>query len=108
MTTFAPGTIAVIFIAQRLQHDEAGYQAAAKVTDELAKEQPGYLGVDSVRGIDGLGITVSYWADEAAALAWRDHHQHARIREQGRGQWYAHYNLHVAAVTRSYDWAQQT
>jgi len=27
---------------------------------------PGYLGVESVRGDDGFGITVSYWSTEEA------------------------------------------
>ena len=53
--------------------------------DALAAAQPGYRGVDSARGADGLGITVSYWADDAAAIAWRDHPEHAAIRERGRG-----------------------
>ena len=29
---------------------------------ELARQQPGFLGVESARGEDGFGITVSYWS----------------------------------------------
>ncbi len=29
---------------------------------ELASTQPGFLGMESVRGGDGFGITLSYWA----------------------------------------------
>ena len=32
---------------------------------ELAATQPGFLGIDSTRGDDGFGITVSYWRSEA-------------------------------------------
>ena len=106
MTTHLPGTVAVIFIAQRTLNDDAGYSAAATAMDALAAQQPGYRGIDSTRGTDGLGITVSYWADDAAAKAWRDHPEHAEIREAGRDRWYSHYDLHVAEVTRSYDWAK--
>jgi heme-degrading monooxygenase HmoA len=106
MTTHIPGTIAVIFIAQRTADDDAGYGAAAAQMDALAAQQPGYCGIDSVRGTNGLGITVSYWADDIAAKAWRDHPEHAAIREAGRDRWYSRYNLHVAAVTRSYDWTK--
>ena len=106
MTTNAPGTIAVIFVAQHSLEDDAGYSAAAKEMDALAATQPGYLGIDTVRGADGLGITVSYWTDDTAAKGWRDHPRHAAIRDQGRGIWYTHYDLHVATVTRSYDWAK--
>lgn len=106
MTTQWTGTIAVIFVAQRSLDDDAGYNAAAEEMDALAAAQPGYIGIDSVRGSDGLGITVSYWADEAAAGNWRDHPRHTEIRDQGRGIWYTRYDLHVAKVTRSYDWTK--
>lgn len=106
MTTRPSRTIAVIFVAQRTPDDDAGYRAAAAEMDALAAMQPGYVGIDSVRGDDGLGITVSYWIDDAAAKNWRDHPRHAAIRDQGRGKWYAHYDLHVAEVTRSYDWVK--
>jgi heme-degrading monooxygenase HmoA len=106
MSTFPAGTIAVIFVNQRTGLDEPGYQAAATAMEKLASEQIGYCGIDSVRGTDGAGITVSYWENEAAAKAWRDHPEHAAIREAGRDRWYARYSLHVCAATRSYDWAK--
>lgn len=98
------GAIAVIFVAQRTVEDDTGYAEAAARMDALAAQQPGYLGVDSVRGADGLGITISYLADEASARAWRAHAKHAAIREIGRARWYAHYRLIVSEVTRGYDW----
>lgn len=98
------GAIAVIFVAQRTDADAEGYGAAAQAMDALAATQPGYLGIDSTRGSDGLGITVSYWTDEASACAWRDNAEHAAIRELGRARWYAHYRLIVSQVTRSYAW----
>lgn len=104
MTTLPPGTLTVIFVAQRAGSDAEGYDRAASEMDMLAAAQPGYIGMDSVRGIDGLGVTVSYWVNEAAAKAWRDHPEHKAIRDAGRDRWYTEYSLHVAEVTRSYDW----
>jgi heme-degrading monooxygenase HmoA len=104
MATLPKSSIAVIFVAQRTADDDAGYAAAAAAMDSLAAQQRGYLGIDSVRGTDGLGITVSYWASDADAKAWRDHPEHAAIRDAGRDRWYSHYNLHVGEITRSYDW----
>ncbi|MBT2185447.1 antibiotic biosynthesis monooxygenase family protein [Sphingobium nicotianae] len=98
------GAIAVIFIAQRTDEDEVGYGRAAGAMDALAATQPGYLGIDSVRGADGLGITVSYWADEASAVAWRNNAEHAAIREIGRARWYARYRLIVTQAVRGYGW----
>jgi heme-degrading monooxygenase HmoA len=100
------GAVAVIFVAQRTPDDEPGYAAAAAAMDALAAQQPGYLGIDGARGADGLGITVSYWADEASALAWKAEARHAGIREIGRERWYSHYRLIVAQVTRAYDWVK--
>lgn len=98
------GQIAVIFVSQRTAADGEGYDAAGAAMDALAAAQPGYRGIDSVRGSDGVGITVSYWADEASAIAWRDHPEHAEIRERGRERWYEWYELHVTDVGRSYGW----
>ena len=98
------GQIAVIFAATRSDVDDAGYAAAAAAMDALAAAQPGYRGVDSARGADGFGITVSYWADDAAAIAWRDHPDHRAIREQGRARWYTDYSVAVARVERGYAW----
>ena len=100
------GAIAVIFLSTRNGNDEAGYAEAAAAMDALAAAQPGYLGMNSARGVDGFGITVSYWASEAAAIAWREHPDHAAIRERGRAVWYADHRVDVAHVTRSYAWSR--
>ena len=100
--TPAPPYYAVVFTSQRREGDDAGYGSTADRMVELAAQQPGYLGVESVRGSDGLGITVSYWRDEAAILAWRRHAEHTLARERGRQQWYEHFELRVAKVERAY------
>lgn len=98
------GQIAIIFVSLRTGADDDGYAAAAKAMDALAATQPGYCGMESARGATGPGITVSYWADETSAKAWRDHPEHRAIRDRGRALWYENYELVVAKVTRDYDW----
>lgn len=100
------GQIAVIFISRRSGADEAGYAAAAAAMEALAAAQPGYRGMTGARGAEGVGITVSWWADEASALAWRRNVEHTAIREQGRGLWYDSYEVAVASVERSYRWTR--
>jgi heme-degrading monooxygenase HmoA len=97
--------IAVIFVAQRNAADPEGYAAAADAMVAAAARQPGYLGIHAVRDRTGLGITVSYWANDAAAQAWRDEAAHAQTRDQGRATWYDWYELQVAQVVRAYNWA---
>ena len=99
--TPAPPYYAVVFTSQRRDGD-GGYGVTADRMVELAAQQPGYLGVESVRDASGLGITVSYWQDEASILAWRRHAEHTLARERGRTEWYEHYELRVAKVERAY------
>jgi heme-degrading monooxygenase HmoA len=98
------GATAVIFVSQREQHDEGGYGAAADAMVEAAARQPGYLGIHSVRDASGFGMTISYWASDADAQAWKRDPAHSRIRELGRAKWYDWYETIVARVERSYDW----
>ena len=107
MTRFPSATCAFFFVPDATGEHPEGYAAAADEMVALAAAQPGYRGIDSTRGADGIGITVSYWADEAAAVAWRRHARHGEIREAGRGRWYRWYSLHVAEVGRSYDWEKE-
>ncbi|WP_248797296.1 antibiotic biosynthesis monooxygenase family protein [Pseudomonas sp. MWU13-2105] len=96
-----PPYYAVIFTSLRTEGDQ-GYGAAAQRMLELARQQPGFLGVESARGEDGLGITVSYWSSEAAILAWKQHAEHSEIRERGRSTWYQAFHTRVCKVERAY------
>ena len=100
------GQIAVVFVSIRNDADAAGYGGAAIAMDALAAAQPGYRGVDSAREAGGMGITVSYWADDAAAIAWRDHPEHTAIRERGRALWYDSYSVNVTRIERAYAWSR--
>ena len=97
-----PPYYAVIFSSRRNGQDDVGYGQAAQHMVDLASQQPGFLGVESTRGEDGFGITVSYWESEAAIAAWRQHAEHAATRAYGRTHWYQHYELRVAKVERAY------
>jgi len=100
------GQIAVIFMSVRTGADADGYYAAAAAMEARAATQPGYCGLESARGGDGFGITVSFWADDDSAQAWRDDPEHRTIREAGRDRWYSRYELCVARVERDYDWVR--
>lgn len=99
-----PPYYAVVFTSQRNDADADGYAEAAERMIELAREQPGFLGMESVRGADGVGITVSYWRTEAAILGWKHQAEHAATRNRGRRDWYTRYITRVAKVERAYDW----
>ena len=98
-----PPYYAVIFTSKRTPVD-ADYGKTADRMAELAAQQPGYLGVESARGEDGVGITVSYWKDEASIKAWKLEMEHSAARDKGRKIWYEAYELRVARVERAYNW----
>jgi heme-degrading monooxygenase HmoA len=104
--TPTPPYYAVIFTSLRTSSgSDDGYGATAQRMVELAMGQPGYLGHESARepGPDGLGITVSYWADTASIQAWRAHTEHIAAQDDGRAAWYKAYSVRVARVERAYD-----
>jgi heme-degrading monooxygenase HmoA len=96
-----PPYYAVIFSSRRTSIDE-GYAAMADRMEELAAAQPGFLGVESARGADGFGITVSYWASLEAIAAWRAHAEHRIAQTTGRKRWYQRFEARIARVERAY------
>jgi heme-degrading monooxygenase HmoA len=99
--TPAPPYYAVIFTAQRTEGDH-GYEAMGQAMYELALQQPGCLGAESVRNADGLGITVAYFTDESAIAAWKQNTRHLAAQRLGKERWYSHYEVRVAKVERVY------
>jgi heme-degrading monooxygenase HmoA len=101
-----PPYVAVIFTSRRTPAED-GYGETAGRMEALAREQPGFLGIESVRAIAGagestLGITVSYWATDEAARAWKRVAEHREAQRAGRDRFYEAYSVRVANVTRAY------
>ncbi|MGZ4779782.1 MAG: antibiotic biosynthesis monooxygenase family protein [Thermoanaerobaculia bacterium] len=98
-----PPYYAVIFTSRRTDVDDDGYGAAAGRMFELASQQPGYLGFESARGADGLGISVSYWESEEAIANWKRNAEHRLVQGQGYAKWYEEFFTRIARVERAYD-----
>ena len=64
---------AVIFTSTRTEV-EAGYAEMAIKMVELAKAQPGFIGMESARS--EIGITVSYWESLEAIRNWKANMEH--------------------------------
>ena len=91
-----PPYVAVIFTTEQ-SDDLDGYEAMSARMLELARSQPGFLGVESVRE-GGSGITVSYWRDREAVRAWGEHPEHREAQRLGRERWYRSWRLRVVEV----------
>ena len=94
-----PPYVAVVFTSTRTPGDH-GYEAMTAAMVAAARQQPGYLGVESARA--EVGITVSYWRDEEAAHAWKQVAAHLVAQHRGRDVWYQDYRVRIAQVTRDY------
>jgi heme-degrading monooxygenase HmoA len=99
--TPVPPYYAVVFTSQHTGADE-GYETTARRMVELAAQQPGFLGIESARGADGLGITVSYWESLESIAAWKAVGEHRAAQARGKAVWYSTYRLRVCKVEREY------
>jgi heme-degrading monooxygenase HmoA len=100
-----PPYFAVIFTSRLREQSPAGYGEMAQRMDELAREQPGFLGLESARGADGLGITISYWATLADVANWGRNAEHLLAQKLGREKWYQWYSLRVSCVEREVEFS---
>ena len=91
---------AVIFTSTRTEV-EAGYDEMATKMVELAKAQPGYIGMESARS--EIGITVSYWESLEAIRNWKANMEHLEAQEKGKTTWYKNYKVRIAKVEREYE-----
>lgn len=90
---------AVIFTSNRTEIDD-GYSEMAARMISLAKQQPGFLGVESAR--DEVGITVSYWSDLESIKRWKMNVDHQEAQRLGHEKWYSSFRTRIALVEREY------
>jgi heme-degrading monooxygenase HmoA len=94
-----PPYYAVIFTSVRTEGDN-GYEKMAEKMVDLAKQQDGFLGLESAR--NEIGITVSYWRDLGSIKNWKEHAEHKIAREKGRSIWYDAFKTRIAKVEADY------
>lgn len=73
----------------------------AERMERLAAKQPGFLGMETVRGEDGFGITVSYWRNSEVIVQWKQHTEQVVARRFGNQSFYEAYSVRVARVERA-------
>ena len=93
---------AVIFSSRRTLHSEQQYEETANRMVELAKQQAGFLGIESARDSEGFGITVSYGKEEASIGEWKSHAEHIFAQKMGRAEWYQSFKTRICKVEREY------
>lgn len=96
--------IAIIFEVEPAEgHRDAYLDIAAKLKPELEKID-GFISVERFQSITNPGkmLSLSFFRDEQAVIAWRNLEAHRRAQAAGRGGIFAGYRLRVAQVLRDY------
>jgi heme-degrading monooxygenase HmoA len=95
---------AVIFTSKHYENTQ-GYTEMADRIETLAKQQDGFLGMDSAR--NDVGITVSYWESLDAIKKWKQQTNHLEAQQKGKTEWYNWYNVKICKVEREYSFNNQ-
>ena len=99
MKNFKP-YYAVIFTSTRTEGDN-GYNEMADLMESLAKEQDGFISIDSAK--NEVGITVSYWESLESIKNWKQQTDHVLAQQKGVKDWYSWYNVKICKVEREYE-----
>lgn len=92
---------AAIFISLK-NEDDSGYAEMAQKMEQLAREQPGFLGIESAR--NEIGITVSFWQSLEAIANWKKNNDHLIAQQKGIQDWYKWYDVKICKVEREYSY----
>ncbi len=96
--------IDIIFEVQPAEgRREAYFDHAARLKPALEKID-GFLSIERFESLTTPGklLSLSFWRDEAAVAAWRNHPEHRLAQAAGRGGIFADYRLRVVSVIRDY------
>jgi heme-degrading monooxygenase HmoA len=105
-STPTPPYYAVIFTSLKTMNVQ-GYEETSARMVQLAQQQEGYLGHESAREDEGLGITVSYWSSLDAIKKWKQNMEHLVAQLRGRKDWYAAFKTRICLVERDYGFEKQ-
>lgn len=96
--------IAVIFEVEPAEGRREEYLDHAARLRPLLDGIDGFISVERFQSITDPKkvLSLSFWRDEAAVIAWRKTSAHRTSQEAGRGGVFAGYRLRVASVMRDY------
>ena len=82
---------------------QAYFDLAAELRIEL-EEIDGFISVERFSSLsdENKFLSISLWRDEKSLKRWREHHQHRKAQQKGRGEFFKDYRIIVAKVIRDY------
>ena len=96
--------IAVIFEVWPADGRKDEYLDLAGALRSELESVDGFISVERFESLHEPGklLSLSYWRDERAVQAWRNHIGHRETQAKGRSGVFANYRLRVARVERDY------
>ncbi len=96
--------IAVIFEVRPRDGKRQAYLDIAAALRPGLEEIDGFVSVERFESLTQPGkiLSLSFFRDEQAVIAWRNTEKHRLAQQAGRGGLFADYRLRIAAVMRDY------
>lgn len=96
--------IAVIFEVEPAEGRKDTYMQIAAQLRPTLEAIDGFISVERFQSLTNPGklLSLSFFRDEAAVMAWRNTEEHRLAQSAGRGGVFAGYRLRVAHVLRDY------
>jgi heme-degrading monooxygenase HmoA len=96
--------IAVIFEVWPVPRRKDDYLAMAAALRADLETVDGFISVERFKSLTDPGklLSLSFWRDEDAVKAWRNHMKHRETQKAGRAGVFTDYRLRVAHVLRDY------
>jgi heme-degrading monooxygenase HmoA len=96
--------IAVIFELEPKHDQKEAYFSAAESLKPLLKNIDGFISIERFQSVSSPNhyLSLSFWKNEEAVAAWRNHELHRTVQHKGREDIFLDYRLRVASVLRDY------
>ena len=101
--------IAVFFQVEANEGRAQDYFDAAAALKAEVELIDGFISVERFESLatPGKYVSLSFWRDEAAVQAWREHMGHRAVQEQGKAGIFKDFRISVAEVLRDYTLADR-
>ncbi|MGH6944910.1 MAG: antibiotic biosynthesis monooxygenase family protein, partial [Geminicoccaceae bacterium] len=103
-----PMIVVVFQVSMREGRRQEYFDLAAELRPELERID-GFLSVERFESLaePGKYVSLSFWRDEAAVRAWREHARHRLAQARGKESVFADFRISVAEVVRDYSLADR-
>ena len=97
--------IAMIFEVWPRIENKGDYLETAAALRPLLDKIDGFISIERFESLAEPGkiLSLGFFRDEAAIMAWRNTAQHREAQALGRDTFFSNYRLRIAEVTRVYD-----